>query len=389
MNYCSRCGTPIAPTDNFCGTCAAPVPRPAAPAPNPPVGYIPEPNPLAATLQPNSGQLPGGFAAPPPPAVVHAPAPAPMAAPPPAAPGLAAPPFGAPPPGMDAQGGYGGYAPQAPFAPPAQPPFPGPGAAAQPAYAPPAAPAVTPPYGPAPVAPPAASRCDLGHEIPPGSSYCQFGHPIALGEMKIAGGDAFSAPTAFPQDGGGLPPTGPMSPFPQQAPAVQQPPPYGAAVGQPPAYGAAQTPPPGYAAGPSQPPPGAAPWQQQPPAPQPAPAEPVTAPHEAPGRVLRGFLYSFHTDAAGTFWPLYTGRNAAGRAGAGETLEIEIADPTTSSRHASIVCDAASAVLEDDGSTNGTFVNDQPLGYRGKTELHDGDRVRFGAYNAVIRLISR
>ncbi|HPM23710.1 MAG TPA: FHA domain-containing protein, partial [Phycisphaerae bacterium] len=105
--------------------------------------------------------------------------------------------------------------------------------------------------------------------------------------------------------------------------------------------------------------------------------------HEAPGRVLRGFLYSFHTDAAGTFWPLYTGRNAAGRAGAGETLEIEIADPTTSSRHASIVCDAASAVLEDDGSTNGTFVNGKRIA---ESELKPGDRLRLGPVTFVVQI---
>lgn len=105
--------------------------------------------------------------------------------------------------------------------------------------------------------------------------------------------------------------------------------------------------------------------------------------------MLRGFLYSFHSDQGGVFWPLYVGRNTAGRAGAGESLEIEIPDATTSSRHAAIVCDASSVAIEDEGSTNGTFVNDQPIGYRGKTELRDSDRVRFGAYNAAIRLVTR
>jgi len=123
--------------------------------------------------------------------------------------------------------------------------------------------------------------------------------------------------------------------------------------------------------------------------PTPQAADAVPAPQEGGARVLRGFLYSFHTEQAGVFWPLFAGRNTAGRAGAGESLEIEIADATTSSRHAAIVCDASSVVIEDEGSTNGTFVNDQPIGYRGKTELRDGDRVRFGAYNAAIRLVTR
>ena len=116
----------------------------------------------------------------------------------------------------------------------------------------------------------------------------------------------------------------------------------------------------------------------------------TTTPAGSVGKQLAAFLYSFHDDKAGVFWPLYVGRTVLGRAGSGETLDIEIADPTTSSRHAGFLCDPQGAViLEDEGSTNGTFVNDQPVGYRGKQELRDGDRVRFGAYNAHIRMASR
>jgi pSer/pThr/pTyr-binding forkhead associated (FHA) protein len=115
----------------------------------------------------------------------------------------------------------------------------------------------------------------------------------------------------------------------------------------------------------------------------------ATSPAGLSRRQLRGFLYSFHGDTGGVFWPLYVGRNTLGRSGSGESLEIEIADPTTSSRHAVILCEANSVVLEDEGSTNGSFVNDQPVGYRGKIEVQDGDRIRFGAYNAAIRLVTR
>jgi len=107
-------------------------------------------------------------------------------------------------------------------------------------------------------------------------------------------------------------------------------------------------------------------------------------------RQLRGFLYSFHSDAAGVYWPLYVGRNVLGRSGSGEVLDVEINDPTTSSRHGVLACEpSGTVVIEDEGSTNGTFVNDNAIGYRGKIELHDGDRIRFGAYNAAIRLVSR
>lgn len=310
--------------------------------------------------------------------------PMPVAQPVPAL-GLPTPPFGAPPPGL--QGGFGPV--------PAAEPLP-PGG----------------PYGPAPVAQPqpaaTAGRCDFGHDIALGSSYCNFGHPIALGDMKLAGGDAFGA-TSYPTDSAGgagaLPPTGAMSPFPAPAgqdagyqPAAQPPAPSPAA-----AYGAPQpvaSPTPGYGGAP-QPDPSPAPGYggaPQPPVPvvpmwagAPQPNEPfaATAPATQGKRQLRAFLYSFHTDHFGAFWPLYMGRNPIGRAGSGETVDIEIADPTTSSRHAVLLCDLTTVTLEDEGSTNGTFVNDQPLGIRGRAELRDGDRVRFGAYNATIRMANR
>lgn len=40
--------------------------------------------------------------------------------------------------------------------------------------------------------------------------------------------------------------------------------------------------------------------------------------------------------------------------------------------------------LEDCGSTNGTFVNEQPL--KGECELHDGDRLKVGPLDFIIKL---
>jgi pSer/pThr/pTyr-binding forkhead associated (FHA) protein len=127
---------------------------------------------------------------------------------------------------------------------------------------------------------------------------------------------------------------------------------------------------------------------------QPAPAQGVdpgaiTGPADPLGRILKGFLVSFHNQPTGTFWALYTAKNAIGRAQSGEALDIEINDPTTSSRHAQITFDSPRGpLLEDLGSTNGTFLNEQPIGYQGSVELHDGDRIRFGGYNTVVRLVS-
>jgi len=62
--------------------------------------------------------------------------------------------------------------------------------------------------------------------------------------------------------------------------------------------------------------------------------------------------------------------------GRGEQAEIRLEDPFASSKHARIVRQGGVMVLEDLGSTNGTFLNEEVLG--GPQPLHPGDRVRIG-----------
>lgn len=57
-------------------------------------------------------------------------------------------------------------------------------------------------------------------------------------------------------------------------------------------------------------------------------------------------------------------------------VEIQLEDPFASSRHAHLVRQGAMLVIEDLGSTNGTYLNDELL--RGPRPLHAGDRVRIG-----------
>ena len=61
--------------------------------------------------------------------------------------------------------------------------------------------------------------------------------------------------------------------------------------------------------------------------------------------------------------------------GRGE-VEIRLEDQFASNRHARIVREGGAIVLEDLGSTNGTWLNDELLG--GPMPLHSGDRVRIG-----------
>ena len=62
--------------------------------------------------------------------------------------------------------------------------------------------------------------------------------------------------------------------------------------------------------------------------------------------------------------------------GRGDQAEIRLEDPFASSRHARLVRQGGIIVLEDLGSTNGTYLNEELLG--GPQPLHPGDRVRIG-----------
>ena len=61
--------------------------------------------------------------------------------------------------------------------------------------------------------------------------------------------------------------------------------------------------------------------------------------------------------------------------GRGE-VEIQLDDPFASSRHARISRQGHVLMIEDLGSTNGTYLNEEPL--NGPQPLHPGDRIRIG-----------
>jgi hypothetical protein len=62
--------------------------------------------------------------------------------------------------------------------------------------------------------------------------------------------------------------------------------------------------------------------------------------------------------------------------GRGEQAEIRLEDPFASSRHARIFEQGNIVVIEDLGSTNGTYLNEEVL--QTPRPLHPGDRVRIG-----------
>jgi hypothetical protein len=62
--------------------------------------------------------------------------------------------------------------------------------------------------------------------------------------------------------------------------------------------------------------------------------------------------------------------------GRGDSADIRLEDTFASSAHARLVAQGDVIVIEDLGSTNGTFLNGEPL--RGPQPLHVGDSIRIG-----------
>ncbi len=67
----------------------------------------------------------------------------------------------------------------------------------------------------------------------------------------------------------------------------------------------------------------------------------------------------------------------------GAAPEIRLSDPFASSRHARVYEQGKILVIEDLGSTNGTYLNEELLD--GPRPLHPGDRVRIGDSEFVFR----
>jgi len=99
-----------------------------------------------------------------------------------------------------------------------------------------------------------------------------------------------------------------------------------------------------------------------------ASAPPVDVAHRSPQLVVErapgheaGMIYDIDGD-------LVLGR--------GDHAEIRLEDPFASSRHARIFEQGNAVVIEDLGSTNGTYLNEEVL--QTPRPLHPGDRVRIG-----------
>ncbi len=132
--------------------------------------------------------------------------------------------------------------------------------------------------------------------------------------------------------------------------------------------------------------------------PPPAQAAPTPAPsggapqerRSSPGGRLVGVLVSFEGSEQGELWVLRAGFSRIGRKDAADGLAVQIDNPTVSSNHAVLSLDPENQMfkIEDTQSANGTLLNGKPIAGQGPREVRDGDRLRFGAYNATLKLFT-
>jgi hypothetical protein len=84
---------------------------------------------------------------------------------------------------------------------------------------------------------------------------------------------------------------------------------------------------------------------------------------------------------SGPSQPASTTRISVGRA---STCDIVLRHPSVSKLHASFRLDADYVGILDNGSRNGTAVNDEPLIPEKRIQVHSRDRIRLGALETVL-----
>jgi FHA domain len=130
---------------------------------------------------------------------------------------------------------------------------------------------------------------------------------------------------------------------------------------------------------------------------QPAPAGPTTGiPGEAqPVEAVKAALSLTITFGDGSVYTIQNDVTNVGRSDIAQNWHPELdvipfgggAPDLGVSRHQAVIQrNGTSFSVLDVGSTNGTFVNGRVLEYNKPTELHDGDTIAFGAFNARVSI---
>lgn len=101
-------------------------------------------------------------------------------------------------------------------------------------------------------------------------------------------------------------------------------------------------------------------------------------------RKLIGWLITFDIDPNGKDFRLYEGKNTIGK---DMKNDIVLIDPTVSNTHATILYRQVDKklIIQDNLSTNGTFVNDELI--EDKKILNDNDIIKIGKIKLKVKLI--
>ena len=125
---------------------------------------------------------------------------------------------------------------------------------------------------------------------------------------------------------------------------------------------------------------------------EPGPTPGTAAEAAVVDRPLVGSLVSFSTSAFGQVFPFRLGRTVVGRRG-DEGSDIALDDGAVSTPHCTIISRPAGTMLQDKGSSNGTFHKRGDADFRDilsdMVVLEDGDLVRSGQCVFLVQLLDR
>ena len=100
------------------------------------------------------------------------------------------------------------------------------------------------------------------------------------------------------------------------------------------------------------------------------------------GKKLAGWIVSFDLDPSGTDFKILEGRNKLGKS---NSCNIVVNDESVSDEHALLFYGDNRIILQDELSTNGTFVNGKKINER--VQLKDGDKIKFGNISFIVKII--
>lgn len=99
-------------------------------------------------------------------------------------------------------------------------------------------------------------------------------------------------------------------------------------------------------------------------------------------RMLTGWLVSFDVDPMGQDFRLYQGRHTIGNAPA---CDIKLNIPGVSAEHAILLCRNGKFIVEDNLSSNGTFVNGEMI--EDKVYLNENDIIRIATIDLKLKTV--